>query len=375
MSINTVQLSICLLVGAIAGPVSAQLAPVPDERAPAGDEPQVVIIQYDSGRVVVVRRVNGELLVVEPGIDVAANLGRYLEAAEPALPQTRQGKPTTSDDLAAQEAPLFYSPQWYPPDSRLYPAITHQERAVERRKQDAVELREQVRARRQEQGTAGTTNSAGQVYPSAAADGQQSQYDGGAYHEMGGRRYDSLYRLGGEFEYYRQQELAARAELSLLSYDALLAEGLSFFRGRRYAQAARSFIAATEKDQGDAASRLHAAQCLMASGLYSQARAHVRRAFELAPQLIYRPLNHRENYAFPTDFDRHLEALWRYVRAHPRDDDATILLAYEQFFGDRPKDSTAAMRRVKANAKSDGFARRLWKAAQPMLGDRTANRR
>ncbi len=364
---KALQWSMCLLVGAV--PVSAQLEQVPDVKSPTADEPQVAIIQYDSGRVVVVRRVNGELLVFEPRLEVSAMLGRYLEAAGPASPQTPQGTPGASNDFVGRETPLFYSPQWYPPDARLYPAITHQERAIERRKQDAVELREQVKARRQEQGTTGTTNSAGQVYPSTATNRQPSQHDGNAYSEAAGRRYDSLYRLGGELEYYRQQELAARAELSLLSYDALLAEGLSFFRGRRYAQAARSFIAATEKDQGDAASRLHAAQCLMASGLYSQALAHVRRAFELAPQLIYRPLNHRENYAFPTDFDRHLETLWRHVRAHPRDDDATILLAYEQFFSDQPKDSIAAMKRVKARAKSDSFARRLWKAAQPMLGD------
>lgn len=370
---KALQWSMCLLVGLVAVPVSAQLEQVPDVTSPAADEPQVAIIQYDSGRIVVVRRVNGELLVFEPRLEVSAILGRYLEMAEPVSPRTQQGKPGPSNDLGGPETPLFYSPQWYPYDTHidpiLYPDITHHERAVERRKQDAVELREQVKARRYEQGTTGTTNSAGQVYPLTAANRQRSQYDGNAYPGAAGGGYDSLYRLGSEFEYYRQQELAARAELSLLTYDVLLAEGLSFFRGRRYAQAARSFIAATQKDQGDAASRLHAAQCLMASGLYSQALAHVRRAFELAPQLIYRPLNHRQNYVFPTDFDQHLEALWRYVRAHPRDDDATILLAYEQFFSDRPKNSMAAMKRVKARAKSDSFANRLWKAAQPMLGD------
>ena len=108
---------------------------------------------------------------------------------------------------------------------------------------------------------------------------------------------------------------------------------------------------------------------LTASGLYSEAMVHVRRAFELSPQLIYRPLNHRASYTYPDDYDDHVERLQEHVNSHPDDDEAVILLAYQLFFSDTPKDATEPMSRVKELATKDGFARRLWEAAKPLLGD------
>ncbi len=368
---------VVMVIGLCSCPVvtSAQ----PTDRPAAGevieDKPKVAIIQYESGRVLVVREVNGELLVVEPQHNNPAILGRYLSEPGSASPPGQADQPDTSDrdNRYFDTLPLFYSPQWYPHhaviDPHLHTEITHIERAIERSRQNAAEVRQQVQARRRRQGSTDTTNRAGQVYPSTAADQEHRDRPGTAYPGAGYSPYETFYTLGSELEHYRQQELAARAELSLLTYDVLLKEGLTYFRNRHYAQAARSFIAASQKDHGDASSRLHAAQCLMASSLYEQALAHVRRAFELAPQLIYRPLNHRDNYAFPGDFDRHLEELKRYVSTHLRDDDAVLLLAYEQFFSDRPAQAVKAMRRVKRLAKSDGFAKKLWEAAQPILGD------
>lgn len=385
------RLLIPFLIGLCSVPDAAltqQLDRLPVEAVP-DDKPKVAIIQYESGRVLVVREVNGELLVIEPRNAKASVLSRYLDqparalgrlpgralADEPAeAPRQEEQAAAPEDYRSVDVLPLFYSPAWYPYHAGVggdaYLHATHIERSIARRRQDAAELRQQVKARRREQGTAGITNRAGRVYPSTAADREHGQASGPATPDAGAWSYGNFYNLGYELEHYRQQEIAARKELALLSYDVLLGEGLVYFRARRYAQAARSFIAAADKDHGDAASRLHAAQCLMASGLYTQALAYARRAFELAPQLIYRPLNHRHNYVFPQDFDEHLAELERYVKAHPRDDEALLLLAYEQFFSDRPAKAAKAMRRVKTLARSDGFAKKLWKAAQPMLGDR-----
>lgn len=368
--------------------LTQQLDQPPVEALP-DDKPKVAIIQYESGRVLVVQQVNGELLVIEPRNTKVSVLSRYLDqdarppgrlpargpAAAPPEPLRQQEQAAGPKSLGSVDAlPLFYSPAWYPHPTGVggdaHLRATHLERSIERRRQDAAELRQQVKARRRQQGAAGITSRAGRVYPSTAADREHGQASGPAAPGAGAWSYGNFYNLGYELEHYRQQELAARKELALLSYDALLGEGLAYFRARRYAQAARSFIAAADKDHGDASSRIHAAQCLMASGLYAQALAHARRAFELAPQLIYRPLNHRHNYVFPQDFDEHLAELERYVQAHPRDDAALLLLAYEQFFSDRPAKAAKAMRRVKTLARSDGFAKKLWKAAQPMLGDR-----
>ena len=336
--------------------------------APPTDRPTVAIIQYESGRVLIVREINGELLVTEPRNVDAALISRHLQDAPSQAPG-----PGAQDH--ADDDPLFYSPSWYP-----YPAVINIEpptdasrvgRAVERGKQNAAELRQQVKARRRAQDETGLTNRAGRVYPSTAADQERADRVAEVQQQVNFSAPGSatFYSLGYGLEYFRQQELAARKELALLTYDVLLKEGLNYRRHRRYGQAARSFLAAADKDHGDAGSRLHAAQCLMASGLYGPALTHVRRAFELAPQLIYRPLNHRDSYAFPQDFDKHLADLERYVDTRPDDDAAVLLLAYEQFFTARPARAAKAMRRVKTLAASDGFAKRLWKAAQPVLGD------
>ncbi len=352
----------------------------PAVHSPTGsdDRPKVVIIQYESGRVLVAREINGELLVVEPHERGAALLGAYLDdrgqnpVAPPAQPQARS-------DL--EDVPMFFSPYWYGDRSLVNIEPPNDAspvgRAIERNKQNAAELRQQVYARRAEQGTRGTTNSSGQAYPSTAADAErddrlarvQQQVNAAGSGGAAGWTPDTFYGLGEGLEYYRQEELAARKELALLSYDALLEEGLAFFSQRRYGQAARSFIGATQKDHGDAGSRLHAAQCLMATGLYRQALAHVQRAVELAPQLLYRPMNHRTNYAFPSDFDQHLAVLRQHVAQNPGDDAACLLLAYEQFFSDDPMTAAESMRRVAALSHTSTFARKLWRAAQPVFGD------
>ena len=366
-------------VTALCLPLLCPLSGSAQTPAPAGgvktinDKPKTVIIQYESGRVLIVREVNGELLVTEPKELTPTLIGRHLHASSAPSPESGgHGEPSTTENDADAE-PLFYSPAWYPYHQviNLEPPTdaSRAGRALERSKQNAAEQRQQVEARRRAQGEAGLTNRAGRVFPSTAADQERADRIAEVQRQVNGSPYATFYGLGYGLEYFRQQELAARRELALLTYDVLLEEGLAYFRNRRYAQAARSFLAAADKDHGDAGSRLHAAQCLMASGLYGAALVQVRRAFELAPQLIYRPLNHRDTYAFPVDFDRQIAELERYVSSRPEDDHAVLLLAYEQFFSATPRRAAPAMRRVKSLSQSDGFAKRLWKAAQPVFGD------
>lgn len=337
------------------------------------DRPKVAIIQYESGRTLVAREVDGQLQVVDvsgrPAEIIARNLDTSAVLGASDDPASRRPSEAASGDHE-----LFFNPAWYsdhavinvtPPED-----ATPEGRATERYKQNAAELQAQVRSRRNEQGTQGLTNSAGQAYPLTAAEALEADRLARLQGQISGDPYTTFYSLGGGLEYYRQRELAARKELTLLSFDALLEEGVAFFRAGRYGEAARSFLAATQKDHGDAGSRLYAAQSLMAVGMYSQALDHVRRAEELAPQLLHRPLNHRSQYVRPEDFDRQLLALREHVGRHPDDADAVLLLAYEQFFSDRPGLATEPMRRVKDLANRDHFAKRLYDAARPMLTDR-----
>lgn len=330
------------------------------------DEPQVAIIRYKSGRILVLRDVQGQLQVYEPEGDVVEVVSRYLGPTAATTPSA--GSPTATPTPAYSGSPVFFSPDWFP----YYPPINTNEpggRAEEAARQKAAERSAQVRARRAEQGTRGTVNKAGQAYPLTAAEVYQmrrlNRVQGGEY-----SGYNDFYSLGSGLAYFRQQELAARKELALLSYDVLLDEGLQLFAQRRYGQAARSFIAATQKDQGDPGSRLLAAQALMASGLYEQAMVHVRRAFELSPLLIQRPLNHRAAYSHPVDFDTQVAELQTYVQHHPQDIEATILLAYELFFSNEPQSARIWLERINWQGDEDSFVRRLCRAAEPMLGPR-----
>ena len=187
----------------------------------------------------------------------------------------------------------------------------------------------------------------------------------------GGEGYPSpireFYDQGSRLEYWRQQELATRESLTLLSFDNLFHRGLDAFREGNYGQAARLFVAAADKNQEDAASRLHAAQSLLAVGQYAEALRHVRRAFELQPLLLQLPLDLQDDYTIKSDYDAHVSELAEYVQANPQDHAALLLLGYAQFFGPHPESAASTMAEIKRRAPKDPFAQKLRAAAAPII--------
>jgi Flp pilus assembly protein TadD len=243
-------------------------------------------------------------------------------------------------------------------------------RAVERYRQNVFELRRQLQQRLQHTYRGEADQSLLDLNPPP----WYAPYGERRYHRRyWGRPYGRGYALGElhdrgrELEYYRQQEGYLREQLTLLSYRDLFDRGLDMFRAGSYGHAARAFIAAADKNHEDAASRIHAAQCLMAVGMYEDAVAHIRRAFELQPLLMQLPMNLASDYGNKDDYADHVAALTAHVEAHPKDDQAAVLLAYELFFSDRPQDSSDAMRRIKHLAPHDPLAARLLAAAAPIV--------
>ena len=176
-----------------------------------------------------------------------------------------------------------------------------------------------------------------------------------------------LHHQGRELESYRQEELYLREQLTLLSYSDLFERGLKQFRAGRFGQAARSFVAAADANHEDAASRIHAAQALMAVGLYKDAMVHVRRAFELAPALMNMPLDLAADYTDQNDYRAHLGALEQHLADHPADSDAAILLAVVRFFSPDPTGAGDALARIKPLARRDPFVHNLLRAAAPVI--------
>lgn len=179
---------------------------------------------------------------------------------------------------------------------------------------------------------------------------------------------EALYYLfGRELESHRQDELAIRRQFTLLTYRQLAGMGLAYFREGRYGQAARLFIAAAEKNHEDAAVRIHAAQCLMAAGLYPQALAHLRRAFELQPALYGLPLDLSADFPERAAFDQAVMRLADFCRQHPRRADVWTLLAVMQFYGPHPEQAGDTFEHLRKIAGNDRFVRRLWQSAEPLL--------
>lgn len=168
-----------------------------------------------------------------------------------------------------------------------------------------------------------------------------------------GYAYEEAYHRGVE-DGRRFVQFERQAELGLASYLQAMETGLNAFAAADYSGAARSFALAARLNQGDAASRIHAAHALFALGRYHEAVPLLRRAFELQPKIAYFTVDMREDYADRADFDKHLAALTQACEASADDADLKLLLGYCRHFG----------------GDQAGAARTLSEAAELRRGDR-----
>lgn len=175
---------------------------------------------------------------------------------------------------------------------------------------------------------------------------------------------NSFYDYGGSLEYYRQQELYLREQMALATFQDFWSAGTQFFREGAYRQAARAFIAAADKNQEDAASRLMAGQALLASRAYDKSLAYFRRAVELQPLILNFPMNLQSEYGagLRRDFDMHLDMLRRYCNEHRRNADGWLLLACTSYFGQAPEYAEPALRRARMLSPKDELVTRMWNA-------------
>jgi hypothetical protein len=114
------------------------------------------------------------------------------------------------------------------------------------------------------------------------------------------------------------------------------------FAEARYGDAVRHYARAIECAPKDAVLQLVLADSLFAIGDYHFAAHCLRRALELDPALLEVEFNKRNFYGDPSDFDRHILLLQRYLNDHILDDDARLLLGANHLFGGDP-DATVAL--------------------------------
>jgi hypothetical protein len=114
------------------------------------------------------------------------------------------------------------------------------------------------------------------------------------------------------------------------------------FAEARYSDAVRHYARAIECSPKDPVLQLVLADALFAIGDYHFAAHCLRRALELDPALLELEFNKRDFYGEPSEFDRQLLLLQRYLNDHVLDNDARLLLGANFLFGGDP-DATVAL--------------------------------
>jgi tetratricopeptide (TPR) repeat protein len=116
-----------------------------------------------------------------------------------------------------------------------------------------------------------------------------------------------------------------------------LADGDAAFRERRYGDAAHFYAKAIEYRPDEGVLYLVLSDALFATGDYHYGAFALRRALELDPSLATSDLDKHEFYSDPTEFDRQLQVLERFLADHVTDVDARILLAANYLFSRKPE--------------------------------------
>ncbi len=175
--------------------------------------------------------------------------------------------------------------------------------------------------------------------------------------------YDRGYEDGFEEGFRAAQRNAAQARTESL-YDAAVAQGMERFKSRNYGAALRNFMLAARSDQGDPASRMHAAHAMSALRHYEDAYLLARRAFQLQPQLVFVPLDIRRYYANRTEFDTQISHLRADAMAADTNPKLWALLGYFEFFSERHTDAHRSIKRAAELAPADRFVAALLDAAR-----------
>jgi tetratricopeptide (TPR) repeat protein len=170
-------------------------------------------------------------------------------------------------------------------------------------------------------------------------------------------------------------------EIGRRGYADAMSEGLLAFRRAEYTLAARHFIRAAKVNQGDPASRIHAAHTLVALGKYLEALPALRRAFQLQPKIAYLSLDIRRDYGPKADFDAHLNALGRAAKQAEDDPRLWLLLGYYQYYSGREAQAVRSLAKADALAPGDFMtdalldaARRVSPPERPPLKSKAAER-
>ena len=141
--------------------------------------------------------------------------------------------------------------------------------------------------------------------------------------------------------------------------DRYLTMGDRAFREGRYIDAVQFYAKAVEFAPTEGTLYLVLADALFAAGDYHYGAYAIRRALELDPGLVDAAVDKHEFYDDPSEFDRQLGVLERYLADHPTDRDARLVLALNYLFGARPEAALLLLESTEAQSLRNDFAAEL----------------
>jgi hypothetical protein len=115
------------------------------------------------------------------------------------------------------------------------------------------------------------------------------------------------------------------------------------FRDGRYSDAVHFYAKAVEFAPNEGVLYLVLSDGLFATGDYHYGAFALRKALELDPTLVTNAIDKHTFYADAAEFDRQLGVLEGYLRDHPGDDDARLMLAANYLFGGRAPQAVALL--------------------------------
>jgi hypothetical protein len=199
----------------------------------------------------------------------------------------------------------------------------------------------------------------GYGYPYGGVYGYPYDYYGAGPYGGFGNAY-----IQGRYDERRFQQWRTHYESNKKVYINAMDEGVGLYREGEYAAALRDFILAAKLDNGDSASRLHAAYCLVAIGNYDDAVLMVRRALQLQSRLPYLALDIPAEYGVKVDFDAHLQRLEEAAKESPDDPGLWMLLGFYHYFSGRSAEAVEDLTKARQLAPADTIISDLLQAAR-----------
>jgi len=162
----------------------------------------------------------------------------------------------------------------------------------------------------------------------------------------------------------RQDSAAGDAngqQLYLMMY-----EGTKQFSDGAYEAAARLFLDVTLKDPGNVDAALAYGVGRFATGDYAVAAVAIRRGVSRLPDIVNSSFDIRDRYGNATDLARHMQALQNYVRQHPDNADALLILGFVQHFTDQRDAARQTFERLRQVSRPDAGLAGTFLNAKPL---------